>query len=122
MARRGFLLLEVVVSIAILSLGAAVILRSFVSSARADAIAGDILNATYLAEEKLSEFEMPGRENMASENGQGDDGRFQWLSGMKISDEDLGIAAVDVIVKWRRGNKDNRLEIASYFETVEAAE
>lgn len=58
--RRAISLMEVMVTIVILSLGLTLIIRSFMMSFRASRLAKDYTAACLLAEEKLWEFEQAG--------------------------------------------------------------
>ena len=87
------MLMEVMVSLAILSLGLVIIIQSFASSLRALRSSQNITRAVFLAEQKLGEMEREGYFEEESEGSFGEKyPNLEWKidsSPLKIDDEEI---------------------------------
>ena len=111
----GFLLLEVLVSITVITVGLVYVVRSFSSSTRAIVTGTRFLKSVSLAEEKLWEIEAKG----TIEKGR-DEGRFKEDEGYrwKIEAEGLGDIPINVVnlkVEWEGPQKKQRVSIETYM-------
>lgn len=117
--RRGYLLLEVVASIAVVAIGLAVILRSFSSSLRASKIAQEYFDASLLLQETLSGFEE--EEKLVGGLAAGDTAGK--VSGTPYSLEtritrmgDLDpLNEVSAVIYWKNRDRNERIEIGTYL-------
>jgi len=76
---KGFLLLEIMVSVSIMSFGVLLILNSFVRPIRATELSMDYFKAGLLLEEKMSEFYNSGvKDGVTKGEFNGFDSRFFW--------------------------------------------
>lgn len=131
----GFLLFEVMVTVAILSLGLILILRSFTTSLAAARTSQDYMRACLLVEEKMWELEeeaettrkvtttpskgefMPtNEEDRWREN-------FSWeIATNDLRDEEGGEAPLDevtVIVTWKEGGRKREVGLTTYLVNEE---
>jgi len=113
--RSGFLLLEVLVSIAIISLGLIYVVRSFSSSARAVETATNFIRSVSLIEAKIWDLEAKG----AIEEGRAE-GEFEDEEGYTWSLEaeglkDTPINEVDLKVTWQGPHRRQRVSLWTYL-------
>lgn len=113
--KKGFLLLEVLVSVAVITVGLIYIIRSFSISTRAIATSRDYIKAVSLLEEKLWEFE----ETRQIESGEDrdyfrDDRRFTWQLSAE-TEEEIPINKTQLKVFWEEKNRKQRLSVTTYL-------
>jgi len=112
---KGFLLLEVLVCVVVITVGLVYIIRSFSISTRAIATSRDYMKAASLLEEKLWEFDYIGRiEKGEYEDYFADDEDFKWELEAKL-DEELPINETSMKVFWKDRNKRQQISIATYL-------
>lgn len=112
---KGFLLLEVMVSVAILSTGLVLILNSFIRSIRAIDLSEDYFRAGLLFEEKIYEVYNSEIEE-GSSNGvfPNFDNRFSWyLDIVKLQEDSL--RELNLEISWNQGNKQQSMSVATYL-------
>ena len=113
--RRGLTLIEVLVSVVILSAGAIVLMQSLAQSAHAQAIAEAHIQAYVLAASKLGELELeaargeslPERQEGIVRVGQQ---TFNW-SATATALEASPVQAVSLLVSWKEGARDYTLRL-----------
>ncbi|MFA5339577.1 MAG: type II secretion system protein [Candidatus Omnitrophota bacterium] len=118
--RKGYLLLEVAASIAVIAIGLAVILRSFTSSLRASKIAQEYFEASLLVQDKMAGLEI--EEKLAG--GVAASEESARISGTpynletritKISDEDT-LNQVITIISWTNKERNEKIGIGTYLK------
>ena len=117
---KGFLLLEVMVSITVLSIGLVLVLSSFMRSIRAIEISEDYFRAGLLLEEKIYEVLNSDIEEGLSEGVFADFGnRFSWnLSIENLEQEGFeNISEVSLEVSWDQRNKRQSIPVSTYITT-----
>lgn len=112
---KGFLLLEALVSVAILSVALVMILNSFMRSIRATELSEDYFRAGLLLEEKFFELYARG----IKEGSSGDtfgvfDNRFSWDLDVIRLDEDR-VREVSLGVSWNQGSKEYSTFLLTYL-------
>lgn len=112
---KGFLLLEIMVSVSILSFGVLLILNSFVRPIRAMELSMDYFRAGLLVEEKMSELYNSGVKNgIMKGEFSGFDSRFFWA--LDISDLEGGFyREINLKVYWRNKDKEEDLFVSTYI-------
>lgn len=117
--RKGYLLLEVLASIAVIAIGLTVILRSFTSSLRASKIAQEYFEASLLLQDKmcaLEEEEKLGGVSAGEETLQIADTPYKLETKItRISDEDPLNEAIAVI-SWTNRERNEKLTIGTYLK------
>jgi prepilin-type N-terminal cleavage/methylation domain-containing protein len=106
--RRGFTLLELIVSIAILSFGLIGILQALSAALVASRLAEDYSTAAMLAEQKIAELSVQAEDLEPGEDS-GDFGelfpRFAW--DYRVLDTGVeGLLHATVVVSWRTGQRE----------------
>lgn len=119
-SKKGYLLLEVVASIAVVAIGLAVILRSFTSSLRASKIAQEYFDASLVLQDKLSGLEQEEKLTKgvaASETTEQIAGTPYNLETRitRISDSDP-LNEVSVIIYWKNRDRNEKIEIGTYLK------
>jgi len=113
MNKRGFLLLEVLLSLGILATSLLAINHSFSSALRANSYAESYTVASLLAQEKMAEIETTSYQTGAFE---GDFGKeypfYRWKSEITFL-EDQMVSKVILTVSWKRGNKEYQLNLGT---------
>lgn len=112
---RGFLLLEVMVSVAVLSVGILLILNSFVRSLRAIEFSENYFKAGLIAQEKIYEMGCAGGNRALADGVLADFGnKFSWhMDAVRIEEE-----AIDEImfkVFWNERNIQHDFSVVTYF-------
>lgn len=112
---KGFLLLEIMMSVAILSIGLLLVLNSFMRPIRAQELSNDYFKAGLLLEQKM--FELYNSDILkGTVNGIFTDfeSRFSWDMNA-IESEENPFMEVNLEVLWSRQNKEQDLSISTYI-------
>ena len=116
--KRGFTLIEVVVTLAILSLALPALIRSFTEAARGQAISENMTTALYLLKFQMAEIELQGYPDIGEEEGEfGEDSLYRWHSEVQDveSDEIEGLRLVTVTVTWQTQGKEDSISMNTYI-------
>ncbi|KPK41767.1 MAG: hypothetical protein AMJ78_04560 [Omnitrophica WOR_2 bacterium SM23_29] len=119
-SNKGYLLLEAVVSIAVIAIGLAIILRSFTSSLRASKISQEYLVASSILEDKMWALEEKARREVGLEEFETTEqvpGTTYTLetSVKRISESDP-LNEVKAAILWQNGSRNEKIEIATYLK------
>ena len=115
---KGFTLIEIVVTLAILSLALPTLLRSFTEAAKGQALAENRTTALYLLKFQMATIEAEGYPDIGEESGEfGEDSRFRWHSDVQDveSEEIEGLRLVTVTVTWQERGKERSLSTSTYL-------
>ena len=94
MSRRGFTLIEVVVALLIFSMIAVALTETLLGAQRAQVASGRWLRAVALAEQAIEAARMNGSA------GEDSVGPFHRTWSVATTNEELGLARIDVVVQW----------------------
>ena len=120
---RGFTLIEIMVSIAILSLGLILILQSFAYSLNALRICRNNLEATLLAEEKMSQMQIIAQQTRGSLlsgiEGESSLGNieFKWEIDAVQDEEYVNLYKVASTTSWKEGRRKGAVIFVTYLRT-----
>lgn len=113
----GFSLLELIVTVAVLSLGIVIILQSFSFCSRAAGFSGDMTSALFLSQDKLQELEFKesifGIKNEPSGVIK-EQGRFEYSYSLEFM-PGCGLYLVDFGVFWTRQLAPKEIRIRTYL-------
>jgi len=131
---NGFLLIEILVTVVIVSASIIFINHAFTSSLKAIAVSNDYLSSVLLLEDKSFDFEaypyvdessFSGEENFMGRN-------FTWQQdisplseediGDEYDEEDLGLKLLEFSVGWKRQNVERDIGVITYTQALEAQE
>lgn len=116
--KKGFTLIEIVVTLAILSLALPTLLRSFTEAAKGQALAENRTTALYLLKFQMATIEAEGYPDIGEENGEfGEDSRFRWHSDVQDveSEEIEGLRLVTVTVTWQERGRERSISTSTYL-------
>ena len=118
--KKGYLLLEVVVSVAIVAIGLGVILRSYASSLRASKIAQEYFEASLLVKEKLCVLEeqerMEGKVT-AAETTETFSGTPYTLTTKIVNMPDPDpLNEITTVIYWKNKERSEKIEIGTYLK------
>ena len=115
--RSGFMLLEVMLSVFIVVVGVVFVISSFITSIKAYRVSKSYLEALYLMEEKMWEYEDSGEVEDGSDSGKFEDYKdAEWsVKAEEIEDLALNKTAVEVVLG--EGDKKRRFRIVTYLES-----
>lgn len=117
--KRGFTLVEIMISIAILSIGLILVLQGFSYALNILRISQDNLETSLLAQEKMAELEINSKQSKGmflkdiSGDSQSDNIEFRWQIRLTPDTEYEDLYAVMTTVNWKEGRRSG----ASIFNT-----
>ncbi len=112
----GLSLLELLITIAVLSIGIIAVLEAFAFSARSTGLAGDMVNAVFLAEDKIQELEFNSKlAPLAAAEMEGSNDKFAWKYALSL-DADLNLYQLTFDITWNRANKQEGLALTTYLK------
>jgi len=112
---EGFLLLEIMISVLILSIGVLLVLNSFVGLIRATELSKSYFKAGLLLEEKLLElYNSDIEEGMSRREFSDFDNRFSWDLDV-VKSEDGFCKEVSLKVLWCEKDKEKDLSVLTYI-------
>lgn len=107
--KKGFLLFEVMITVAVLSLGLVIIIHSFTSCLNGTKAIVGYINADFYLEKKMWDIEN-GLEDIC-----GEDEKYKWkLDTIVIEDTDLSEAVLSV--SWNQNNIEKKLTLTTYLK------
>ncbi len=112
--KKGFMLLELMVSMAILSTGLLAVTRSFISSLGASDYSRQYTLACILTEEKLNELEQSTDLFEETEHGSFEEpySKFSWKSEIKQSSNE-SLKHVTVTTFWKDKGKQKKVRLST---------
>ena len=115
LGKKGFLLLEVLVSVIIITVGLVYIIRSFSMSTRAIATSRDYIKAASLMEDKLWELEQARQVERGEDKGYFDDERkFTWEIKAE-EEEESPVNKMELDVSWKRRERSQSISLVTYI-------
>lgn len=114
----GFTLIEIVVTLAILSLGLPVLLQSFSNAANYQRTSEDKTTVLYLLKTRMAEIELQGYPDIGEEEGEfGENSPYRWRSEVHDLESDEfedGLRAVTVTITWLEQGKAKSTSMSTY--------
>jgi len=114
---KAFSLLELVISIAILEIGVTAALQAFSAAMKTSALSGDIINAVFLAEDKIQELEFKERMHLIEQEPaeeKNSKGKFEWQYSLNLN-KDLNLYELSLDIFWGKLNPKNSLKLNTYL-------
>lgn len=113
--RFGFLLLEVLVSVTIISVGLAYIVRSFSSATRAIETSRHLLKSVSLAENMMWDMEARGAMDKGWDSGRfKEDNNFFWEVETRTL-KDVPLNQVSLKINWKGPREKQRVSLDTYL-------
>ena len=117
--KKGYLLFEVMLAVAILSLGLVMLLRCFAGPLKALKVSENHLKAALLMEQKIEELQTRPQRHWQAETGTFPDysGQFKWRvetsRGVNASWENEKLTEAKLTVFWKEGKKERSIHLTS---------
>lgn len=114
---KAFSLLELLVTVAVLTIGIVAILQGESFSARLTGVSGDIIKAVFLAEDKLQEIEFFEKQGWLGEmpfQSEGQSDKYK-LNYNIIPEEEIDLYKLDFKVSWQRANRKEQILLSTYL-------
>lgn len=113
----AFSLLELMITVAILSIGIVVVLQAFSYASRMTGLSCDIINAVFLAEDKVQELEFKEKQGLINkEPAEVKDKKDKFSWGYALSLEpDLNLYKLNFDITWQRANREEGLDLNTYL-------
>ena len=116
--KDGFTLVEVLVTLAILTAVLPALLQAFASAARNQGLSDNSTTALYLLKYRMAEIEMEGYPDVGDESDEfGENTRYRWRSVVADvdSEEVENIRRVQVTVTWIHRNRERSISMSTYI-------
>lgn len=112
---KGFLLLELIIAVSILSVGIIVVLQALSNSSHTTGLSCDYINAVFLAEDKIQELELKEKQELIKEESVKDTkDKFQWGYTINLVPE-LNLYKLNFEIAWQRLNRNETINVNTYL-------
>ena len=115
--KRSFSFVELLVATAILSIGMVIILQALSVTSRVAGLTFDIVNATFLGENKMQEWEFwekRGEIDRQPEENEGTVGKFGFRYALNLN-RDLQLYHLNFNITWKRANRQEETNLNTYL-------
>jgi len=115
-SNKAFSLLEVILAVAILSVGIVSILQAFSFSARVTGLSLDMIRAVFLSEDKLQEIEfkeISGKLDQVPQQFNEDEGRFNIQYSISQLAATTDLYQLDFGINWNRSGRQESITIST---------
>lgn len=115
---KAFSLLELIITIAILSAGITIVLQALSFSSRITGLSNDIVKAVFLAEDKLQELDFKEKQGLIQQEPVEKSGiydKFQWKDSLSL-DPELNLYKLDLTVNWQRAGRKEEINVETYLK------
>ena len=115
---HGFTLVEILVTLTVLSLALPALMYSFRDAARGQAVSENQTTALHLLKLRMAEIELQGYPDIGDADGEfGENSRYSWRSEVQDveSDEIVGLRRVTVAVTWQEQGKEKSISMNTYM-------
>lgn len=132
---RAFLLIEVLVTVVVVSTSIVFINHAFTSSFKAAGLSNDYHSAILLLEDKSFDFELnPQALKVGELSGEARvmEKNFSWMQSVsplekedladEYEQEELGLNRLKLFLKWQRQNVERSIDILTYIQATELEE
>lgn len=116
--KRAFSLLELLVAITILSVGIVTVLQALSVSSRVAALSFDLVNANFLAENKMQEWEFKEKRGFLSKEPPAAEdkiGKFTWQYALNNLEPDLKLYHLNFNLSWERAKRQEKINLNTYL-------
>ena len=113
----GFMLVEILVTLAIMAAVLPALLNAFASAARNQALSDNSTTALYLLKFQMAQIEMEGFPDVGEASGEfGENSRYRWDSIIEdIESEEIeNIRRVQVTVTWIHKNRERSMSMTTF--------
>ena len=115
---NGFTLVEILVTLTVLSVALPVLMYSFRNAANGQALSENRTTALYLLKFRMAEIALGGYPDIGEEEGEfGENSRFRWHSKIEdvVSDEIEGLRLISVTLTWQEQGREESISMSTYM-------
>jgi type II secretion system protein I len=123
--KDGFTLVEILVTLTILTAILPALLQAFTTAARNQGLSDNSTTALYLLKFRMAEIEMEGYPDVGQETGEfGENTRYLWRSVVEDieSEEVENIRRVVVTVTWQHRNRERSMSMSTFIADRQMAQ
>ena len=117
-SNAGFTLVEILVTLTVLSIALPALMHSFRNAAQGQAISENRTTALYLLKFRMAEIELGGYPDIGEDNGEfGENSRFRWRSKVQdvVSEEIENLRLITVTLMWQERGKEESISMNTYM-------
>lgn len=114
---KAFSLVELIIAVAVLSIGIVAVLEALSFTARLAGLSSDMVNAVLFSEDKMQELEFKESQHLLESEPQeasGEKDKFKW-EYMNNLDADLGLYKLDFEINWQRREREEKISLNTYL-------
>lgn len=114
---RAFSLVELLISVAVLSSGIVVVLQALLYAGRVAGLSSDMVEAAFLAEDKLQELEFKEKQGILANEpavAEGKKDKFNWEYRLNL-DPQATLYQLELDISWMRPERQESLKVATYL-------
>ncbi len=114
----GFTLVEILVTLSVLSIALPALMYSFRNAAQGQAVSENRTTALYLLKFRMAEIALDGYPDIGEESGEfGDNSRFRWRSKVQdvVSDEIENLRLITVNLTWQERGREESISVNTYM-------
>lgn len=114
---KAFSLVELIIAVAVLSIGIVAVLEALSFTARLAGLSSDMVNAVLFSEDKMQELEFKESQHLLESEPQeamGEKDKFKW-EYMNNLDADLGLYKLDFNINWQRREREEKISLNTYL-------
>ena len=123
--KDGFTLVEILVTLTILTAVLPALLQAFTTAARNQGLSDNSTTALYLLKFRMAEIEMEGYPDVGEESDEfGENTRYRWRSVVEDidSEEVENIRSVQVTVTWLHRSRERSMSMSTYIADRQMAQ
>lgn len=114
---KAFSLLELIITVGIVSTGIVFILQALSFCARVTGLSCDITNAVFLAEDRVQELAFKERKNqITNEQKDAKLDKFTWNYTIDLDPDLITLYKLNFDITWQRLNREERLNLSTYLK------
>jgi len=114
---KGFSLLELIITVAILSVGIVAVLQALTYSVKVTGTACDTVKAVFLAEDLAQELGYKEKNNLIDKalSDRGEFDKYSWGYNLSLNPGQNALYDLELAVSWQRLNRSEKIELFTYL-------
>jgi len=113
---KGFTLIEILISLAIIAVALPPLLRAFTHGARGQKLSANKTTALYLLKFQMAQIELEGFPEIGEEEGEfGEGSRYTWASSVEEVPDVEDLRKITMTVNWQEEGKERTISMATYI-------
>jgi len=118
--RKGFTLIEILISLAIIAVALPPLLRAFTHASRSQKRTLNETTALYLMKYQMEQIELEGFPEVGEDEGEFSEGsRYTWSSNIEEVQDIEGLRKVTVTITWQEEGQEKSISMTTYMANRE---